>query len=338
MIKKSHHTPVYRVVLREALQVAWNEKRFWILAFLASALTTAGVYDVLWTAASSISLQGSLFAEQFGNAIIHSVTVRGGTSLERILHVLGNVEFLAFIVLILLAFGALACIGQAGLVYAIGAKKRGKTPTLQDALRMGSRAIWPVIALNVLALGAIWLLRFLGSLPLSFAIQDPSIGIYAAHLVSFILSLFLIFIVAVIEIFALNALVLQGAHVNTALARGWELLKEHWVVVIETAVLQVIIAAFIWMAFLVLFSIGIVPAIIFFVSAAVTNSIVFLGLAVTFGVLLFVGGLFALTAFTVQFQYATWTLLYRRLGEGGVVPKLHRIFRDLSGSTNIQQS
>jgi hypothetical protein len=45
-----------------------------------------------------------------------------------------------------------------------------------------------------------------------------------------------------------------------------------------------------------------------------------------------------LAAFLTQLQYTAWTLLFRRLGEGGVIPKVKRMFRDVSGINNAPRS
>jgi len=338
MIRKTHHTPVYREVIREALAAAWHDKRLWILAFLASALTTAGVYDVLWSAVTNISNQGSRLAASFGGIVIQATTVRDGTTLTQILRVIANIEVLLVIALLVLVVGALSCIGQGGLVYAIGARKRGRKPTLTESFSVGAKALWPVIALNVLALGTIWLLKFLGSLPLYFAIENPSSATYFAHIGSFIVSLLLMFIVIIVEIFALNALILQGAHLEDALKRGWDLFRKNWIVVVETAILQLFLASVIWFLFTVAFTMALLPIFIFLVTALTIDSAGFLAASGALGLLLFVGGFFTLAAFTIHFQFATWTLLFRRLGEGGVVPKLHRMLRSATGSTSIKQS
>ncbi|MCR4279028.1 MAG: hypothetical protein NUV81_03985, partial [bacterium] len=225
-----------------------------------------------------------------------------------------------------------------GLVYALGGKMRGRKPTLKESFSVGGKALWPVIALNIIIIGSIWILRFLGSLPLFFLIQNPTTSSFLFHIVSFGAVLFLIFVVLIVEIFALNALILQGAPLSDALKRGIELFRKNWLVVIETAILQVIIATIIWFLFASLFAVAMLPVFVFIVSATILHSTVFLTFAVLFGLIVLFGGLFALSAFTIQFQYATWVSLYRKLGEGGVVPKLHRLFRNVTGDTSISQS
>lgn len=338
MIRSSHHTPVYRHVVRDAFRAAWHERRYWPLAFLAGMVATAGVYEAVWTAASSLTIQGAELAKRFGGAMISAAATPSVGLADRIVMTVGNIELLLAIAILFLAGFLFASAAQGGLVYAVGARMQGRKPTLAEAFRVGGKALWPVIALNVIIIGAVWLIRFLGSLPLLFAIQKPSSTALIIHIAAFGLSLLFIFLAVVVQIFALNALILQGATLDAALRRGWELFKKNWVVALETALLQFAVAIAIWFFAALAFAIAILPVFIFLISAAAMDSVIFLGIAAALAVVLVFGGFAVLSAFTIQFQYATWTSLYRRLGEGGVVPKLHRLFRSITGHTGIHAS
>jgi len=50
-------------------------------------------------------------------------------------------------------------------------------------------------------------------------------------------------------------------------------------------------------------------------------------LGIFFGVTLLLA-LFT-AGFSVAFQYATWTMMFHKFGEGVAMPKLHRIFKNL---------
>jgi hypothetical protein len=74
-----------------------------------------------------------------------------------------------------------------------------------------------------------------------------------------------------------------------------------------------------------------IPIFAFVVTSAIIQSVGLLTFSLIVGALAFVCGLVVTAAYTIQLQYATWTFLYRRLGEGGVVPKLHRVVRNITG-------
>jgi hypothetical protein len=193
------------------------------------------------------------------------------------------------------------------------------------------------VALNALALSTLWILRFLTAFPLFLAVDQSSQAMWLLYLVSFMVFMMFTFAVSIVQIFALNAMVLQGASVSDALIRGYVLFKKHWVVTVETAVLLFLIAVGISILFIGLFMIATIPFIAIIIAASALKSATLLYGTIGVGLALLLVGLFVVSSFATQFQYATWTYLYRRLGEGGVLPKLHRWYRALSGSYIVPQ-
>ncbi len=316
--------PVYRDVLANAFRAAWKDWRYWPLAFLASLLLTAGSYDVLWKAVLSIHQQGT--------ALLYP---QNQLRVDLLFSSPYGLQVVLFVSLLFLAVAALSCMAQGGLVYALGGAKRGKRPTLKAAFLFGGSAFWPLAALNALVFASLWVLRFLVALPLFLALQQTTALTWLLYIVSFLSFLALSFVVSIVHIFALNAMLLQGASVSAALTRGYAVFKQNWMVTLETAALLFCLASALSLAAVGIFFILMIPFLAAVILAGVLHSKILL--AVTLGVLLalFLVGLFVLAAFIIQFQYATWTYLYRRLGEGGVLPKLQRWMRALVGSTTV---
>lgn len=338
MIRTSHRGPLYRQIVAQAFHTAWHDRRYWILAIFAGILVTAGSYDVLWNAVMNISRQGQFIAITAGAAFIETVASTGATGFHRVISVIGGIEILMFLALIIVFVAALSCIAQGALVFALGARIRGKTPTLKEAFKVGSHAMWPVIVLNLMTLALVWVLRFFVSLPLFLALEFTTATTYLTYLVSFVVFVPLVFLIATLQIFALNAVILQGAHLSEAIRRGYLMIKEHWIVVLETAVLQIALSLVVWFVFVVTLLVAFLPLLFLIFASALASSQSLLAFSMIVGSIVFVVGLIAAAAFTIQLQYATWTYLYRRLGEGGVVPKLHRIFRGLFGFFKIPQA
>ncbi|MCI0479545.1 hypothetical protein L0Y59_03290, partial [Candidatus Uhrbacteria bacterium] len=172
---------------------------------------------------------------------------------------------------------------------------------------------------------------------LFLALDTTTATTYLMYLVSFIVFIPIAFLLAILQVFALNALILQGAHIGDALRRGYLLLKRNWVTVVETAVLQAILSIGVWLLFLALFMFVMIPVFAFIVTSAILQSVPLFTFSLVVGSLLFVCGAVVAAAFTVQLQYATWTYLYRALGEGGVVPKIHRVVRGITGFFSIKR-
>ncbi|MBU0540411.1 hypothetical protein KKF59_00250 [Patescibacteria group bacterium] len=338
MIRTSHQGPVYREVLASAINAAWHERRYWILSLLAGILVTAGTYDVLWNAITNITLQGRSFTLSTGALVVESVVRNSEAGFSRLLTVIGGVEVLLFLTLLTLFIACLSCIAQGALVYALGAHKRGAAPKLKDAFHVGAGALWPVIILNIMALSLIWILRFLASLPLFLAIKTTTAATYATFIFSFVVFVPLIFIVAILQIFALNSMILQGSTLSKAIERSYQILKKHWLIVVETAVLQVLLSIGVWLFFIVAIAFALIPLFVIVMASAALQSITLFTLGLIVASVIFISGAVCAAAFTIQLQYATWTYMYRRLGEGGVIPKIHRVVRNLTGFFGVPQA
>ena len=327
---------LYREVLAEAFKLAWRQRKFWILAFFASILLTMGSYDVVLGSAQGIGGQIGYFFQSSGGlmgaALVGLVNPTGG-----ILNVLTIIQILGIAAIILLALGALSCVCQAALVYALGGMRRGDRPGVRESLRVGMSALWPVVALNALALMTLWVLRFLASFALYLVIGFNSPAAWYIYIFAYALFLALSFVAAIVQIFALNAMILQGAPVGKAIVRGYQMFKKHWLITIETALMLLGVAFVLTFAFALLAVLIFVPYSFAVVASAILPTYLVYDLMLGVGFAVFAGGLFCMLAFITQLQYATWTILYRRLGEGGIIAKLHRIYRDMTGTYKIPQ-
>ena len=337
-LPKKNDTPIYRDVVQHAFHAAWHDRHLWPLAFIASFIFSAGVYDILWKAFDTVSAAGTSLTEK--GQIVASIGSGFVTAAHRagsLLNIVFGLQLVLIIAILLVAVLAFACICQGGLIFALGARRRGEPAGLLLSLRVGGKAFWPVAALNALALSVLWILRFLVAIPLAINLASGGNSHWVLYLLSFIVFSGLQIVITVVQTFALNALILQGASAAQALARGYELFKKHWVITIETAALQTVIAAIFVIAYCGFAFVAIIPIVMAIVTSAALDAPGFYYLATGVGVgLLFLSFCLGI-AFLTHFQYATWTYLYRRLGEGGAVAKLHRIYRQLTGRYSFER-
>lgn len=332
---RRQHRPLYREILTHAFRAAWREKRYWPLAIFASLLLSAGSYDVLLNAVDAIGTQAMFFGASGSASFVSLQSAMAGAS--GILGWMAGVQASLAVALIFLAFIILSVISQGGLVYALGAVRRGKRPTLGEAFRVGGGAFWPVAALNAVVLSTLWILRFLISFPLYLAIEHTTPGVWFLYFISFLVFMALSFVVTLVHIFALNAMILQGAPVAIAIVRGYETFKRHWVVSIETALLLFVVAIATTATAIVAFFFASVPLVAALVAATASGSTAIFATVLGIGLALLLLALLSVASFLTQLQYATWTFLYRRIGEGGALPKIHRWVRNLFGITAVPQ-
>ncbi|MHB8831462.1 MAG: hypothetical protein ACYC44_05115 [Patescibacteria group bacterium] len=330
-----HDRPVYREVIPQALKIAWKHPHYWVLGIFAAVLNSGSALDACWKFFNAIQNQGSeLFIGDVAVKIWQVGTGGGFSALPFFQALLA----LFALCVIILAVAAFSCISQGALVHNIGSWKDGVGARLKVALKVGSRALVPIAVLNLIILAAVWLTRFFVSLPLALILGRNNGVFVAVYLVSFIVFFALALVLSILQVYALNAMILQGAPLAQAFGRAWLVFKQHWLVTIETALLQAVVVLLSTIVALVIFMFLCLPPAILYILAIFRQNFalfqlssgVFIGLTFLF--------LAMFTGFTVTFQYALWTLMFRKFGEGGVVAKIHRIFRFVTHRTKVPQS
>ncbi len=330
------HEPVYRPIIREAFRVAWVEKRYWPVAIFAGILLSGSIYDVVWKALNALAPQATLIGTV---AVFSSQASATWSRLSTANLIIGGAQVLVvtlFALVIGFAIFAASVVAQSALVFAVGAQGKKSNGSVRTAIAVGARALWPVFVLNLIAMAVLFASRALIALALSFLLAYGGGAIFLAYLLSFIVFTCVGIATVIVEIFALNAMILQGATLAQAIERGLVLLKQDWVTAIETAV---ILFAISFGALILLAALGMVITFVFLMlfllAIAAKTALIATIVGVTYFTLIAVF-ILTLFGFIVLVHYAAWTLLYRRLGEGGVVPKLHRIVRSWVHSYGVK--
>ncbi len=322
-----YHEPIYRPILREAFTLSWKEKRLWLLSAIAGILLTGSIHDVVYKAATAVGPERSFFSVLIP---IWSGLVESWPSLTASDLIFGSLNvllFVGFVLIILFAIFAASVIAQGTIVYAIGARRRGRIPAFRDALTVGARALWPVLVLNIIALAVLFTTRGLIAMVHTALLSNIGSFLFLLYLVSFILFVVVGGVTVIIQIFALNAMILQGATLAQGIERGIEIFYRHWVVAIETIAILFIVSVGASILTIALLMVLTVPYFIISLTAIALGSgllwsiVTILFFLFSFLLILFIFG------YLVQLHYTAWTLMYRKLGEGGVLPKLHRIAR-----------
>ncbi len=315
------HRPLYRQILRDALALAWKEKRFWPLALLTVFLQTGGIYDVFL-----LSLRSALNSPLTRDDRWHEyfLQVQRLDWVNRFALTQSILLSLALIFLILF----FSVIAQGTL---IGCLDRGQTTMnkgFRQILQAAAKRVVPLGVLNILMLGV----AGLGSLALrvfTTAIEGRSGDVIWFSIASLVY-LMVLFVATSLHMFALNGVMADGMTLHEALVHAWELLRKAWLTIVETAFLMMIIGALIFSASLLIALFAGLPAVGFLVASVYLGFpkiFVFVNIAIAAIVLLaaIIGGLFA-----VNFQYSTWNRLYRRAIEGTAHSKLVRVFHSLT--------
>jgi hypothetical protein len=335
---KRHHEPIYRPILREAFELSWKEKRLWLISAIAGILLTGSVYDVVLRGATAVSPERSILGTiipLWGRLVESWPTL---TISDLIFGSLNALLITGFFLIIVFAVFSASVIAQGTIVYAIGARRRGRVPAFRDALTVGARALWPILVLNIIALAVLFATRGLIAVVHTILLSNIGSLMFLLYVASFIIFVVVGGITIIIQIFALNAMILQGATLAQGIERGIELFNRHWVIAVETVSILFIISIGASIFTIALLMVLTVPYFIIALTALALNSgllwsiVTIIFFFLSFFIVLMIFG------YIVQLHYTTWTLMYRKLGEGGVLPKLHRIARAFIHRTHVPGS
>lgn len=322
--------------MTQAFVEAWRERRFWILGVFACILQTGGLFDVILTSIARIPSEANgLFLSQSPFTLANLRLAAANVSpLQTFLTYCTTTERFVFGLLLVAAIVGLSVIAQGALVYGLGASKAKREISFKECLTSGAQTFWPVLFLNIVTLGLIGIGKFLVLIPFAYSIFAPSLLSVLTYFASFLLFLFASLALTAIHFFALNAMILRRLSLWNALTSGYHLYKKTWVIILELGVLLFLIGIILFGLAIFAFVLMAIPVFIITAAAAMSDywGVVWFGLS--FGLVLFFGLLVATGAFTVTFQYATWTALYRRAEEGKAVAKsirtLHRLLSHLT--------
>lgn len=326
MIRKNKinpHPHLYRIIIPEAFRDAWARRYLWPLALFAGLLYTGGVYDVLLTTFREAGRK-SLEVAAGGTPPALAVLWDGFANTTGAIAALGLVQSILIALLIVGTVVGLSVICQGALAFGLGGLIRGRAPLFNESLTVGARYAWRVLALNIVTLFLGWIAKFFFLVPYGLSQTNPVTGLGVLAAIGALIYAITIVALSAIHLFALNAIVLQDAHVTEALVRAWNLLKKGWLNTLEIGTILFLIGAGILAAGALAFALMALPVFLLMAAAALMNSsaIVYLGF-VLFVTLFFITTLIA-GMLAITFQYAAWHRLFIRLGEGGALPKIHR--------------
>jgi hypothetical protein len=325
MIRKNKiaHRPVYREIIPPSLRGAWRERWLWPLAILAGLIQTGGILDAFLVSSRDVGSQSITLFDASWNATFHAMW----TNVAHAPDTLGSISAVEGVVLsltiVVITIG-LSLISQGGLIFGIGGTVRGGRPGLRDCLRAGARHLPRVFALNAVTLGLMWLARFLMLLPLTLYAGTPSTGLAVASVGMTILYVIAVLSLTAIHFFALNNIVLEEGHVAESIERALILLRNSWLTIIEVAILLFLVGVLTFVGGVILFLAMGLPILLILLGALLVNAALLAEFAWLLWATLFFVIMLMAGAFNLSFQYRAWHHLYRRLGEGQALAKIHR--------------
>lgn len=318
----------YREVVPASFKTAWHERWMWPWAIFASAIVSGGLFDVAANIFHSVRGTGSLLLTpaifQTVQGWVRDFSVNPGNGAYNVINI---------VVTILVSVGVflLTCVAQGVLVYGHGGRAVGKDTLSRTAVKSGTKHVWQVLGLTLVTGFLAWIIRFALLIPYVLSQRTPSVVLTLVSIVGALVYLALTVLLIATHLFALNAIVHQGARFAEAILRAWDMARREWLHLIELGFVLWLINALAITAAVLAFGVMGVPIFLVMVAAALLGNPTVLYATYLFGTILFVVIMFITAAITVSFQYGVWHNLFLRLGEGGLSPKIHRLVRWFMG-------
>jgi hypothetical protein len=314
------HVPVYRPILKHALETAWIHRELWPIAAVAGlAGTGAVVNDVLNQAKLAASFPTSRFSEAFGN--LHIL----GVYRDNLIFATPEQVTIGTLILLLIAaiiVIAIAACQQVILRVAHSALRRKTHLTLTEVRHeFVHPRIFRFLSLDLfLKLAVINLMIattvLVSNLNVGHIVSDAFFGvIFSAAAFSLALSF------NVIVVLALIGVARKDMGLGESLAYAWKLYRQHSMIFFEMSLLLFATNFLISAAYDgTILALG-VPAVLSFIGALEAGSFMaYIGL-VAITVMAVVVITVAFAGFATTFTYAAWMALVEHLDKKTITPR-----------------
>lgn len=327
------HQSLHRSILRQSLTITWKHKYLWFFGLFVTFLGNGGEYEIFFHALSqsgkgaqfpfiSTLWNGNIFSFQFFKNFLQNLFNDPLSSFVSLVIVFLFLVSLGFLIW-------LSVVSQGALVYCVNKIDGVRRLRIGQGIENARKHFRDIFLVNVVYYILIFLMLTLIGLPIYALVfeTEANTGILLLYFVNFLIFLPLAIVVSFVTKYAVISIVTEKKDAFMALERGWKLFQQHWLPSLEMSIILFFVNLFLSLLAIIAMIFTAIPFVLFGIIGAVSvGSNIPLLLLIVFGLmaLLFIlifTGMFALT-----FQYATWTLFFRRISEDGAVSKLIRFF------------
>jgi hypothetical protein len=316
---------IYRDIIKNAWHVLWRYAWLWPFGLMAAIAGNGGEYGSIISAVDRLSSEGDFIAG-LRTALVDNKFNLAWQNFEQAL-IRTPESFMATLFLLVVAVMIivwLVIVSQAALIKAVGKLDSGEPASFSEVAIAGNHHFWPILMLNIIVRCAIWLLLAVAILPflISYLMRAGSAEFDSLIIISFLIFIPLSVLISFIIKYAAIAVVLDKKSWWGGLEQAVGLFFRNWLVSLEmaTIIFAVNIMLSVLIYSLVASSLVTIPVYLAFQGVTLATILRFVPQLL----LLIVAG-----AWFSTFQYAAWTILYRRLTQGQVIPKLERLTQDI---------
>ncbi len=330
-------TTVYRPILKIAWQIIWRAKYLWFFGFFAAFMASSGELNTVINNFSDLNsgisvldnISHNLSTGIFSNVFDNLGIFIGSFDLM-------NVLLLLILLIVLLFFVWLSVVAEAGLIAGAYREYHKQTSNFVLSFKTGKQNFWQVLGLNILGKVIIYLVLLGVSLPFLWAYLKTNSSIWQLilFLLSFIILIPLAAIISFLIKYAVMYVVLRKEKMRQAIKSGWQLFLKNWIVSLEMAILMFLVTVTVGLAMILVAIILAIPLafILYLLYALNISGSMMVGVVLALIVVALV--LFLFGAMLMAYQNTAWVLLFDRLNEGVVYPKITRLIARLMTKKN----
>lgn len=321
-------TSVYKQILKDSWQLTKHNRWLWFFGLFAALLGNGGIFNILIKNITSVQDQGGIVTD------LNTIFTQGAVgallaSAREIFINLNTVSVLSLLVIVLLAVFLLwlATVTQGGLISGLFRLSKQQPTDFKESWERGIAKFWPVLGLNISTQVVTYVLLLVLGLPfalLYFTTQNL-VWQWVFLVISYMIFVPLAIIIASIVQFAVMYVVIKNDSFWASVKEGWNLFKKNWIVSIEMALVLFVINILAGFALIIASTFLMLPFMllgfiaVYLAYAGLFNFAFVLGIIVLIVVVSLFGAVFA------TFQIAAWVILFTKLTEDRVVPKILRL-------------
>src|SRR3989339_334215 len=321
-------TTVYRPILKVAWQIIWRAKYLWFFGFFAAFVAASGEFNLMINNFSDLNSESG-FANSLKDLYTQGLLGNFGSHFIDLLKSLNPGAWLlvALLFLLLLFFVWLSTVSEAGVIMGAYREYRKQPSDFMLSFKAGRQNFWPVFWLNLLGKVFVYAALFILSAPLLWIYLKTANTTWQLilFLISFVILIPVSAIISFLIKYAVMYAVLRKEKISGAIKNGWQLFLKNWVVSLEMAILMFLVSIMFGLAMIVLAIVLAIPlALILYV--IYTLNVAGSALAAVLIALIFLAIIFfVIGAMLSTYQLTAWVLLFDRLNESQVFPKIARL-------------
>jgi len=316
--------PFYRTILKRSWQIARKYKFLWGLGFLAAFVGVSVDLAFFLDYTDKISnqpiiwqnFQSYLMASDWANFFYQFSNAPLLTKLFVSTLLVFTVAFLFFLFIIAIS-------AKAGLVNGINEIEEKNRGSFKTSFQIGTKFIWPVLQIIILAKIIIFLIITLFFTPLMviFIVKNSQI-VYWVNIIAFLIFLPLLLIINFVINYAIAYIVLNGKKLGEAIKNGWRLFINNWLISLEMAFILLVFNLVVGIIFIIAVLFISSPLVIMIILALNTPWFYLFFILVLF--IIFLASII-ITIFLNVYQTTAWILLFLKLNKTKLYSKLERL-------------